>query len=84
MNRMAARRYHDAGHPLNVYFHPYDIQPDAPTGKVFGRNMLLNTLLKVRRKAMVPRLERMIRSRRAWRVIDYIRSQDDSISLNGL
>ena len=83
MNQMAARRYHEAGHPLNVYFHPYDIQPDAPTGNVFGNNLFLNTLLKMRRKAMVPRLERMMSARRAWRVIDYIRAQDETISLNG-
>ena len=72
VSRWAARRYHDAGQPLNVYFHPYDIHPEAPTGAVFGDNVLLNGILRLRRKAMLPRLHRMIGGRRTWRIIDYI------------
>jgi polysaccharide deacetylase family protein (PEP-CTERM system associated) len=75
VGRWAARRYRAAGEPMNVYFHPYDIDAHAPTGDVFGRNMLLNAILHMRRKVMLPRLDRLIEGKRAWRIIDYVRSR---------
>ena len=77
VNDWAVRRYRDAGQPVNVYFHPYDIHPDAPTGAVFGDNMILNSILRLRRRAMLPRLHRMIDERKTWRVIDYIRAREN-------
>jgi polysaccharide deacetylase family protein (PEP-CTERM system associated) len=77
VNRWAARRYREAGEPMNVYFHPYDVQPNAPTGAVFGHNAVLNSILRLRRGAMLPRLHRMIGERKTWRVIDYIRSREN-------
>jgi polysaccharide deacetylase family protein (PEP-CTERM system associated) len=71
----AAERYWASGEPLNVYFHPYDLRPGAPTGPVFGRNLILNTALRLGRGRMLARIARLIEGRRTWRVIDYIEAR---------
>ena len=83
LHRWAARRYDQQGEPLNLYVHPYDIQEDAPTGDVFRGNALLNSLLRMRREQMLPRLGEMIDGRHTWRVVDYIRHREGALSPNG-
>ncbi len=83
VNHWAAKRYDAVGQPLNVYVHPYDIAPDAPTGQVFGHNALLNSVLRVRRAQMLPRLGRLIEGRRSWRVIDYLEDHEQNVASSG-
>jgi len=83
VSRWAARRYRAAGEPMNVYLHPYDIDSHAPTGDVFGRNVLLNTILHMRRSVMLERLDRLIDGKRSWRIIDFVRERESAGSTAG-
>lgn len=84
LHRWAARRYSERGEPLNIYMHPYDIAPDAPTGAVFGDNVLLNSVLRMRRGAMLSRLTSLVEGSQTWRIIDYLRQKEGAPSPNGL
>jgi polysaccharide deacetylase family protein (PEP-CTERM system associated) len=83
LHSWAARRYQARGEPLMTYLHPYDVQPGAPTGAVFGDHAFLNAMLKVRRERTLPMLERIMQGAETWRVIDFVRQREAEPSSNG-
>jgi polysaccharide deacetylase family protein (PEP-CTERM system associated) len=60
------------GLPFCTYVHPYDF--DATTGyqPVFGRNALFNLLLLAGRRTAHQKLNRLVRDRHAYRLVDYL------------
>ena len=76
LSQWAAGRYHARGEPVCVFFHPYDIDPDAPVGRVFGNNVLFNAALRIGRQGTLDRIARLMEGRTVSRIIDYVRRRE--------
>jgi polysaccharide deacetylase family protein (PEP-CTERM system associated) len=74
--RWGIDQYTRRGEPACIYIHPYEIDSRSPVGAVFGRNALLNGLLRIRRSTTLHRLDRVIDGHRVTRIIDHLRRRE--------